>query len=101
MRKTTCLLRRLHRLSLAVQLTLSILFQKLAAKGGTLENGLDQVVWLERLRKVFVHLRLNALFAVTHHSMRRQGDDGSAVVSALLFVLSDLLRRFKSALFEG
>lgn len=85
----------------ASQFALPVLFQQGAAEGGTLEDRLYQVVLLQRLRQVLVHLCLDALFTVTHHRMRREGDNGRPLRSQAALVLADLARGFETTLSES
>lgn len=77
---------------------LPILLQELTAKGRTLENGLDQVVLLQRLRQVLVHLCLDAFLAITHHGVGCQSNNGSTMRAQAALVLTNLACCLKTAL---
>lgn len=54
-------------------------FEERAAEGGAFEDRLDEVVLFQGLGKVFVHLGLDALFAVAKHCVSCEGDDGCSL----------------------
>jgi len=80
------------------ELALPVLLQELSPESGTLENGLDEVVLLERLGQVLVHLGLDALLAITHHGVGCERDDGSALTAQAPLILANLGCGLKTAL---
>lgn len=82
----------------ARQLAVAVLLEELPAQRGALEDRLDQVILLERLGEVLVHLRLDATLAVAHHGVGREGDDGGALGAEAALVLADLGRGLETTL---
>ena len=80
------------------ELPLAVLLEQLAPEGRALENGLDEMVLLQWLGQVLVHLRLNALLPVAHHGVCRQGDDGCALAAQAALVFADLAGSFETTL---
>lgn len=80
------------------QLALAVLLQKLAAESGAFENRLNEMVLLEWLGQVLVHLCLDTLFAIAHHGMCGKCNNRSALGTEAAFILTNLGRSFESAL---
>ena len=91
------ILQRLFQIVFGRQPGLGSPLQELATKGGALENGLHHLVLLEGLRKVLVHLSLDAFFAITHHGVGGQGNDGGSDTSLLALPFTDFGGSFEAA----
>lgn len=83
------------------KISLPILLQQLTPQGSTLENGLDEVVLLQGLGQVFVHLGLDALLTVTHHGVGCQGNDRGTMRAKASLILANLASCLKAALPGG
>jgi len=59
------------------------------------------MILLQRLGQVFIHLCLDAAFAVSHHGVRRKRDDGCPLGTEAAFILSNLGRSLKTTLFTS
>lgn len=77
-----------------------VLLKKLSSKSGALENRLNEVVLLQRLREVLVHLGLDALFTITHHGVSRQGNDRRSVRALGLLILANLAGGLETTLVD-
>lgn len=86
--------------ALPVQLSFPVFLEQVAPQRGALEDGLYQVVRLEWLGQVLIHLSLDALLSVPHHRVCRQGDDWRSVVQILL-VLPNLAGCLESTLLHN
>jgi hypothetical protein len=76
----------------------SVLLQQLPAKSGALEDRLDQVILLQRLGQVLIHLCLDTPLPITHHGMGCQRNDGRPLGTETPLVLADLACGLKTAL---
>lgn len=92
------LMARCFDLGLQLKLSLAILLKQWPAEGGAFENCLYQMVLLQRLREVLIHLCLDTLLAITHHGVRCEGNDGGSVSTHALLVLANLARGLKATL---
>ena len=59
------------RVGLNRQFPFAVLLQQRTAQRGALQDGLYQMILLQRLGQILIHLRLDALLPVAHHGVGR------------------------------
>ncbi len=87
-----------RRVGRSCELPLPVLLEELATERSAFEDRLDEVVLLQRLGEVLVHLGLDALLAISHHGVRCEGNDGCPLAAEAPLVFANLGRGFEAAL---
>lgn len=84
--------------SLDCQLPLAVLLEERAAQCGAFEDGLYEVILLQGLGQIFIHLSLNALLPVSHHGMCCEGDNRGPMGTHASLVLANLASGLETSL---